>query len=632
MINKKNISLTHFIVSQVSLFLLVVTLLLSYISYIAIKNQIETLIGQKIDYILTTQSLNAESYLWNYDTEGLVSIADSILADPQILAIRILETNADFPYTILDTGSVPFPKDDNDPSILSSKIIHIMPDQTEKEVGLFQVYVDYKSVRTKIAYQVFIMATMAAIAYIVLLSVIYFTLKKSLSPLTFMSEQLETSDAVKIDLKRLPDTQTREIETLFDAFEIIQKKIYDHQQSLVASIEQAERANKIKDTFMANMSHELRTPLNSIIGMMRILREGTNYKEEQIEMMEIIDKSSDSLLTTVNDILDISKIESEKVILEHHPFNLEELITDVTKRFKPADGLRLVVDTKPIQGISVLGDFHRLDRILTNLCGNAVKYTEKGHVIVNARTKETINSKIEFICSFEDTGIGIPDDKMDTIFEKFTQAEDSITRRFGGTGLGLSITKHLVELMGGTIEAKSKLGEGSCFTIRIPFEPTTIVEKHEGKDKTVKNKDDNKNPSSIIKKKNFAKARVLIAEDHEFNQVLVKKLINRIGCENSDIVLDGKEAITAFRGGAYDLILMDCHMPEMNGYEATQAIREIEEAQGLTESPTIILALTADAMVGSREKCLEAGMDEYISKPIDEEILREAIGRWFNLS
>lgn len=628
MIKKKRISLTHFIVSQVSLFLLVVTLLLSYLSYIAIKNQIETLIGQKIDYILTTQSLNAESYLWNFDTEGLSSIAESILSDPQILAIRILDkTNAEQPYTLLDTGSVPFPKNDNDPSVLSRKIIHTMPDKSQKEVGLFQVYIDYKSVRTKIAYQVLKMATMAALGYIVLLSLIYFTLRKSLSPLTYMSRQLETSDAEKINLKRLPETQTREIETLFDAFDVIQKKIYDHQQSLIASIEQAERANKIKDTFMANMSHELRTPLNSIIGMIKILQEEKSLNADQLEMMEIVEMSSASLLTIVNDILDISKIESEKVVLEHHPFNLEQLITDVSKRFSPTKDLSLVVDTKSLKDIIVLGDYHRLDRIITNLFSNAIKYTQKGHVIVHAHTKKIPGSKIEFICSFEDTGIGIQEDKIDSIFEKFTQAEDSITRRFGGTGLGLNITKHLVELMGGSIKAESKFGEGSCFTISIPFELTAVVEKHQGK-KESKAPEQYTSPTS--KKKKFSAAKILIAEDHEFNQILVKKLVKRIGCNNSDLVLDGKEAVKAFLEGAYDLILMDCHMPKMNGYEATQAIRAYE-GQEQASNHVIIIALTADAMVGSREKCIKAGMDDYVSKPIDEEILREEIKKWFDL-
>ncbi len=643
MISKKNISLTQFIVSQVSLFLLIMTLLLSYISYIAIKNQIETLIGQKIDYILTSQSINAESYLWNYDTEGLTSIADSVLADPQILAVRIIEIGEkSLPHTTLENGSVPFPKDDKDPSILSREMIHVMPDKTEKKIGLFQVFVDYKSVRTEIAYKVFIMAMMAAIAYVVLLTVIYFTLKKSLYPITYMSKQLEESDAEKINLERLPETQTKEIETLFDAFETLQKKIYDHQQSLISSIEQAEKANKIKDTFMANMSHELRTPLNSIIGMMKILQEGTNLQKEQKEMMEIIDKSSHSLLTIVNDILDISKIESEKIVLEHHPFNIEQLITNITKQFNPDKNVEVTIDTKNIKDINVFGDHHHLKKILMNLYSNTIKYTKNGHITVHAYTKEISKNKVEFICSFEDTGIGIQSDKIDTIFEKFTQAEDSITRRFGGTGLGLSITKQLVELMGGTIHVESSFGEGSKFTVCIPFELTTdTAEAQEDSDSNniiteTKPENSNTNPSDNIEKRIFASAKVLIAEDHEFNQILVKKLVKRIGCENSDLVIDGKEAVKAFENNSkdkqqqYDLILMDCHMPEMNGYEATQAIREIENnQQERPTNPTIIIALTADAMVGAREKCLQSGMDDYISKPIDEDVLKNALDKWF---
>ena len=628
MINKKNISLTHFIVSQVSLFLLIITLIVASLSYLAIKDKLEEQVNHHIDYIINAQQVNIDKFLWNYDMEGLESVANAVLKDPHIQAVHITELrDHGEQHTVLETGGTPFPKEEN-PNVLSVDIIHTEVTGQEIKSGMFQVYVDYDKIRSDIAYQITKMVAVAAVSYILLLTLIYFTLKNSLAPLTSMSKQMASSHADNITLTRSSENQTREIGALYDAFAKLERRVFVHQQNILAAKRQAEQANRIKDEFMANMSHELRTPLNSIIGMIRILDEGKNLNDEQKEMIQIIDKSSGTLLNLVNDILDISKIESGKVVLEHQAFELKRIVSDITQRSLPissAKGLSLIENTKAMDDPIVMGDFHRLDRIITNLCGNAIKYTEHGHIKIECSTKELPDDKIEFTCSVSDTGIGIAKDKLSSIFDKFTQAEDSIERRFGGTGLGLSITKHLVELMKGTITVESQLGKGSTFTVTIPFEVANIDTKDLDKDDLGI---DDHIISDLPKRGPFRDAKVLIAEDHELNQVLIKKLIMRLGCEHYHMVFDGLQAVEAFKKERYDLIFMDYHMPEMNGHEATEVIRDLE-AQDEEQEPTLIIALTADAMVGTREECLKRGMDGYLSKPIDAKLLKKTIEQWF---
>jgi len=263
----------------------------------------------------------------------------------------------------------------------------------------------------------------------------------------------------------------------------------------------------------------------------------------------------------------------------------------------------------------LLGDPMRLARVLTNLIGNAIKYTDKGHVDVRASFRKLDESHVELRCEITDTGIGIPQDKHGSIFEKFSQADSSTTRKYGGTGLGLTITKQLVELMGGKIGVESEVGQGSTFWFTVPYEITDKLNQ----DKHIRML---KLFCGIIPP---AKARILVAEDHPMNQLFIKKLLQRFGIGHFEIVEDGLEAIRAYQEQPWDVILMDCHMPHKNGYETTKEIRALEKG---VPPHVPIIAMTANAMVGDREKCLRYGMDEYLSKPINMDELKETLSQW----
>ncbi len=376
-------------------------------------------------------------------------------------------------------------------------------------------------------------------------------------------------------------------------------------------------AKQAKERFLANMSHEIRTPMNGIIGMVNLLNE-TTLTTEQNKYITAIKSSADNLKVIINDILDLSAFESGKLTFEKIGFRVSDLIPQVVEMFLPQakeKGINLNYTFIPGSEMVLLGDPVRVSQILINLISNAVKFTYDGEIQVNTKIEKKINNIAYVQFDVKDTGIGIPEDKIDSIFDSFRQADESITRKFGGTGLGLSIVKQLIELQNGSISVVSKEKVGSTFSFTLPFASGTtedlIVDKN------------SQQSSELTKKLN--KMNVLMVEDNDINRLYASNIIKKWGC-NVDEAENGLICLEKLKKKQYDIILMDVQMPVMDGFETTVAIRN---SLNPPKSNTPIIALTANAIKGDNEKCIALGMNEYLSKPFDPEDLFYLLSKYY---
>lgn len=402
---------------------------------------------------------------------------------------------------------------------------------------------------------------------------------------------------------------------------------------------EAEAANQAKSIFLANMSHEIRTPMNGIVGFLQLL-ENTPTSKEQLEYINNIKISTDALLSVINDILDVSKIEAGKMELEHISFDLRQAIENAVIPFTvkaSQKGLELNMLVKPDVPQYVIGDPTRLRQVISNLISNGIKFTQNGYVLLQVENKAKKGNQIDLQFTVEDSGIGMSQDAIQKIFKPFCQADESSQRKYGGTGLGLTICESIVKLMNGSIHVESEEGKGTkfTFTISVKEETNNLAKPNKSNELFVcpsevlhDAKYDDKSEATIITdhkdiEVSYNRLNVLLAEDNEINRCFFIKILKMKGIE-CDIAINGEDAVKACLSKSYDLVFMDCQMPVMDGYEATRSIRKEEGSK----KHTFIIAMTAYALNGDAEKCTNAGMDDYLPKPIDNNKLTAIINKY----
>ncbi|MCS7019326.1 MAG: ATP-binding protein [Cytophagales bacterium] len=410
--------------------------------------------------------------------------------------------------------------------------------------------------------------------------------------------------------KAIVSPQNKLIQIQSTSRNIDQRKAFE--QKLIEAREEALRSMKAKETFLSTMSHELRTPLNAVVGMTHLLME-ENPRPEQMQHLQTLRFAAENLLVLINDILDFSKIEAGKISFENTAFNLRELISSTQNTFRlraVEKGISFRVKIAKDVPEYVKGDPTRLNQIITNLLSNAIKFTERGKVVMEVKVLQQSAQCVVLHFSVSDTGIGIPEEQHQRIFEYFTQASGDTTRKYGGTGLGLAIVKRLLELQGSQIFLQSKEGKGSCFYFSLAFNKT----------------DERPHKSifigSVAPKTLPQELKILLVEDNETNRIVASKFMEKWGIK-PDIAINGVQALQAFRQQSYQLILMDLQMPEMDGFQTAAAIRQLEAAKNLPPVP--IIALTASVLGDVRNKVIQAGMTDYISKPFHPEELYRKI-------
>ncbi|MCF6255316.1 MAG: ATP-binding protein [Gammaproteobacteria bacterium] len=517
-----------------------------------------------------------------------------------------------------------FAKHSREDTIISNNIrdYHYAIELEGKRLGTINISWNMAPIQKKInrhitKFQLFIATIFSLLTGLTIILIHYLTVRPIHNATHYLTALSENKQSFPLKNRFLTNRELELLKISADNFvRIMQQREHDLLQTckkLQISRDETLNANREKSDFLATVSHEIRIPMNAVLGVLSLLK-NTSLDNKQLQLVRTGCDSGELLLTIINDILDFSKMEADKLQLKHTSFNLHRLLTNSVELLKPqADQkmLALILFLEADLPCYAKGDPDRLCQILINLINNAIKFTSVGRISIRASATYLGNESFTFRCSVQDTGIGIAKDFQASLFEKFTMGNQSHSRNHEGTGLGLAICKHLVTLMQGNINFDSTPGNGSTFTFTITL---GTANEQESTDRTTLNK---------IQELPTTNTRILLAEDNPANQMVIKNILEHAGLQ-VDIATNGREAIEAVRTLPYDIVLMDVSMPDMDGISATREIRQLPGETGKLP----IVALTAHSLSGDRERFIQAGMDDYLTKPIDHIATLHCIARW----
>ncbi|NTV68772.1 MAG: response regulator [Azonexaceae bacterium] len=596
-------------------------------------------------------AFNASAVIEFRDVTGAKRLLSSFAEHKDVLAVRLIGITSDFHYRY-DAVERPLPaqvglgdRPHRERAVYAdwSSVTVAVPIRSDDEVvGTVSISASLDAVWRAIAWNLTLSLLALTISFVIAFAIARHLLAAILAGLgsltdtaQYVAESKDYTRHAKIysddeigHLGNAFNTMLTEIAErdgqLADQRDHLEDTVQERTQALSLAKEAAEAASRAKSTFLSNMSHELRTPMNAIIGMTYMLRRN-NQDPTQMDKLGKIDNAANHLLQLLNDILDLSKIDADRMTLEQTPFMVDALALELASLLEPraeSARLRFILDIDSrLKSLLLLGDPLRLQQVLLNLAGNAIKFTERGEVRVVARIAEEDGESVLLELSIWDTGIGIAPEAVERIFNPFEQADGSTTRKYGGTGLGLPICQRLVHLMGSEIQVVSTPGAGSVFTftVRLPRAEVVPAESAEMRQSGV--------AAEQALRAEFPACRILVAEDDWVNQEVAIELLRETLGFTVDVAENGAQALDMAIRQRYDLILMDMQMPELDGLGATQAIREIT---GYAETP--IIAMTANAFAEDRTLCMDAGMNDFIAKPVDPDKLFVVMLKWLQTS
>lgn len=582
--------------------------------------------------------------IWDLDRERITENLNVLFNMPVIVGIKIVkpkETEVFMAKGLVDDNGVIrnflSNRDElsRDPMELLSYEFPLNYNFSGKAIKLADVtlYSDSNVVLSRVGLGYLFLLINSIIKSLALLVIFYFFAKyivlKPLRSLTKKIHSINFDNLDEYDSRYIISKTPNELDELYSSFNALVKELAlskneivsvknDLEKEVVDRTSDLQKALDVKTRFLATISHEIRTPMNGIIGMLGLL-DKNNKDDKNKRYIDLAKESADTLLSLVNDVLDFSKIESGKLKLENRPFDADYLIHAIYENYKyqaKNKEIDLILNASKIEGVWISGDSIRLKQVVGNLLSNAIKFTQEGDVTLNIALDNIIETHAQLIISVKDTGIGIKQENIPMLFNDFTQEDSSTTRRFGGTGLGLAIVRQLVGLMNGSINVNSEIDKGSEFKITIP------VDIAKNKSKVVQRNSENES---------IHKGRVLLVEDNIINQEVAKELLSDFGLSVT-ISQNGQEAIDALLANEFDVVFMDCQMPVMDGYAATKAIRSGEaDSDDIVNRGIPIVAMTANAIGGDKEKCLACGMNEYLSKPIEHAELSRILSSYLSI-